>query len=599
MKIKTFMNCSIAATGFRVSALLAAMTTAHAAEPVVSQGDVSRLPVKEITVFKDGHSFVLHEGRLPAGADGKVVLENLPNPVIGTFWPYSADAKRPLLSVVSSRRKVRVERTPLTLREMLEANVGAEVTIMVGTNPMTGRIVNIPKRSSEELARTSPPDTEEVVTQPGNLFYFQTFDSLKIVDFNRVTDVTFKEVPKGMVGAEEFRNLLTLKLDGAGAAAEANVGMVYLQKGIRWIPNYKVTLDGKGNAVIKLQGTLINELTDLEGVTANLVIGVPTFAFKDTPDPIALSQVAAQLSRYFREDAQTANAFNNGIMSQSTRMGEYSRPVRVDTSPTAKDLGPDVGGSGAAEDLFVFTVKNISLKKGERMVVAVAEHKVKYKDVYTLELPFAPPQEVRRQFSASQQLELAKLLGQPKVMHKIRLLNSNPFPLTTAPTLVMLEGRLLAQSLMTYTAPGASSDLSITTAVEVEARRHEKAARRMTNVVQWPTPSSNNRPIWYDSLSMTGNVCVINFKKEAVDVEITRHVVGNLDKADHDGVISQANLADERTLFSAGNYPAWWSWYSWQDWWYHFNGMGRVDWKLTLKPGEKIELGYNWHYFWP
>ena len=100
-------------------------------------------------------------------------------------------------------------------------------------------------------------------------------------------------------------------------------------------------------------------------------------------------------------------------------------------------------------------------------------------------------------------------------------------------------------------------------------------------------------------ISLTGSVCVINFKKEAVEVEITRHVVGNLGKADHDGIISQANLADEATLLTAGNYPAWWSWYGWQDWWYHFNGMGRVDWKLTLKPGEKLELGYDWSYYWP
>lgn len=595
--MKTFPSFkSLIAPGLITSLLLAA--TGRAAGQPVALAGVSRMPVKEITVFKDGHAFVLHEGRLPTSAGGKVVLENLPNPVIGTFWPYSVDTKTPLLSVVSSRRKVRVERTPLTLRELLEANVGAEVTIAVDSNRLTGRIVNIPRRSSEELARLSPPDTEETVSQAGNLFFFQTLDSLKIVDFNRVTDVTFKEVPKGMMGGEEFRNLLTLNLDWTGApAAEANVGMVYLQKGIRWIPNYKVSLDGHGSAVIKLQGTLINELTDLDDVTANLVIGVPTFAFKETPDPIALSRVATQLSRYFQEDAQTAYAFQNAIMSQSTRMGEYSRPVRAEA--TQKEPGADVPGSGAAEDLFVFTVKHITLKKGERMVVAVAEHKVKYKDVYTLELPFAPPQEVRRQFSAGQQQELAKLLGQPKVMHKIRLQNSDLFPLTTAPALIMLEQRLLAQSLMTYTAPGASSDLTITTAVEVEARRTEKAAQRTTNAVQWPTPSANNRSIWYDSLSMTGNVCVINFKKEAVDVEITRHVVGNLDRADHDGVIAQANLADEATLLSAGNYPAWWSWHGWPDWWYHFNGMGRVDWKLTLKPGEKIELGYNWHYLWP
>ena len=39
--------------------------------------------------------------------------------------------------------------------------------------------------------------------------------------------------------------------------------MMYVQKGLRWIPGYRSTLDGKGKAAIKLQATLVNELTDL------------------------------------------------------------------------------------------------------------------------------------------------------------------------------------------------------------------------------------------------------------------------------------------------------------------------------------------------
>ena len=35
--------------------------------------------------------------------------------------------------------------------------------------------------------------------------------------------------------------------------------MIYLQRGIRWIPEYRVEIDGKGEARVKLQATLINE----------------------------------------------------------------------------------------------------------------------------------------------------------------------------------------------------------------------------------------------------------------------------------------------------------------------------------------------------
>lgn len=559
------------------------------------------LPVKEVTVFKDGHAFVLHEGQMPTDADGGITLDNLPIPVLGTFWPYSADAQAPLVSVTAGRRRVTVERTPMSVREMLEANLGAEVTLNDGSNRYNGRIVGVPSRSSEELARTSPPDTEEQLPQKSSLFYFQTFDTLRVLDFNRVSDVAFKDPPKGRIASEEFRHLFKLKFDWAGRKPEAQlpVGMVYLQKGIRWIPNYKVVLDGKGEAIIKLQGTLINELTDLEDVTVHLVVGVPTFSFKETADPIALGRLTAQLSRSFQPDAQMGNAFANSIMSQQVilRNDDFSRAPREETN-RPRDLGPDVAGGGS-EDLFLFTVKHITLRRGERVVLPVAEQKLKYENVYTLELPYAPPQEVRRGFNANQQAELAKQLGSPRVMHKVRLKNDTRQPLTTAPAILLLGDRILAQNLLAYTAPGGNGDLTITTAVDVQAQRHESETKRVADAVQWATPSANGRVIAYTRIDMTGSVSVVNFKQEPVRVEITRRLVGNVDKATNDAVITRANLADEANILGAGDYPGWWSWYSWADWWYHFNGMGRVDWKLTLKPGEKVQLGYTWNYYWP
>src|SRR5947207_15241280 len=94
----------------------------EAAEPLSA---LVKMPVKEITVFKDGHAFVLHEGKMPTDAAGNVLMDHLPTPVIGTFWPYSADKNAKLAMVTAGRRVVSVERTALALRELVEANVGA------------------------------------------------------------------------------------------------------------------------------------------------------------------------------------------------------------------------------------------------------------------------------------------------------------------------------------------------------------------------------------------------------------------------------------------------------------------------------------------
>lgn len=51
---------------------------------------LQKMPIKELTVFKDGHAFVLHEGTMPTDAAGNVVLDYLPTPVVGTFWAYAS-----------------------------------------------------------------------------------------------------------------------------------------------------------------------------------------------------------------------------------------------------------------------------------------------------------------------------------------------------------------------------------------------------------------------------------------------------------------------------------------------------------------------------
>src|SRR5687768_12493957 len=107
-------------------ALLAQITFADPATPLTA---LARMPVKEITVFKDGHAFVQHAGKMPVDDPGNVVLDALPQPVLGTFWPYSSDKAAKLASVTASVRKVKLDRTALTLRELIEANVGAQATI--------------------------------------------------------------------------------------------------------------------------------------------------------------------------------------------------------------------------------------------------------------------------------------------------------------------------------------------------------------------------------------------------------------------------------------------------------------------------------------
>src|ERR1700752_2005766 len=144
------------------------------AEPLNALG---KMPVKEITVFKDGHAFVAREGAMPVDAASNVVMDDLPAPVLGTFWPYSSDSNARLTGTVASRRRVLVERTALTLRELVEANVGVEAIVTEDvTNRYAATIVGFPVRSSEELENTSPPNSGEKHPEKGNIVLLKTAD---------------------------------------------------------------------------------------------------------------------------------------------------------------------------------------------------------------------------------------------------------------------------------------------------------------------------------------------------------------------------------------------------------------------------------------
>lgn len=575
------------------AALLALAAPAPAAEPAAPLGALTQMPVKEVTVFKDGHAYVVHEGTMPTDG-GNVLLDLLPTPVLGTFWPYSLDKNATLQSVTAGRRRVKVERTAMTIRELVEANAGAEVLVAEGNKPAyQATIVKLLARSAEELEATLPPGGGQHLPIKSNVLLLKTVEGTRAVPIEQVTDVRFVGKYETKLGDEEVRNLLTMRLDWGGrpAGKTADVGMAYVQKGIRWIPNYRVELDGKGKAVVKLQATILNELTDLKDATVNLVVGVPSFYFKETADPIALGQAVAQLSQYFQTDASTHYALSNAMMTQVARGGEVRAPRGGGPGGgAAPDLGPEVGGGTQSEDLFVFTVKNVTLAKGQRMVLPVSQHTLDYKDVYTLDIPYGPPVELRQQMTDERTAELVRLMNAPKVVHKVRLFNGNAQPLTTAPALLLKEGKVLSQGMMTYTSKGGAVDVTLTTAVDVRVKKSDKEVRRTPNAT-----SFEGHSFW--RIDLESAIELTNQGGKAIEIEVTRYLLGNVDKAGEGARHEMVNLLGEDGVIAHVR-PAWWHYYSWPVWWGRLNGIARVTWTAKLEPGKSSEQTYSWHYYW-
>ncbi|MBX3322359.1 MAG: hypothetical protein KF757_05160 [Phycisphaeraceae bacterium] len=529
------------------------------------------LPVREVTIFKDGHAMVLRQGLMPVNAQGDVEIEELPRPILGTFWAYSATSGVKMSSVKVGKVDEINEIDPQNLHHLIRLAVGTDVTLVLHDGGIARGTL---KRVSGAMAMLSGESAVAI-----NLADVRRAEFHDESILNRKDEQTFT------------KDVMTIDLswEGHAPANEAEVGLMYIERGLRWIPSYRVTLTSDDRAIIELSATLVNELMDLDNVKANLVIGVPSFMFEHTLDPMSLQEQVAQLGQYFdRASSMTGAALSNALMSQTARMSD-SRGYRDNNSMGQQGSNVEVGSTDQAEDLYIFNVSNVTLKRGERLFVPLAVAEVPYESVYTLTLPIAPPSDMWQNFGTDQQREIARMLDRPTARHVLRLTNASEHPFTTAPALIIRDGQPLAQGMLRYTARTARVDLEVTSAVDIRVESSEREAQREHDGLRW---NGNT----YARVELTGSANLTNYKTKAVKIEVRKFVLGKATEANANGTIEGINF------FTGMDWDqpsfAWWRWYGWPWWWSRLNSASRIDWTVELEPGESVNLECAWQYFW-
>lgn len=554
---------------------LSCLSPVFTAATLAVETEPARLPVREVTIFKDGYAFVSREGKLPVSADNTAVLDDLPVPVLGTFWTYSVDKAVTVRAVTAKRVNTKTVRDAVNVRELLEANVGANVIIR------------------DTLYATSASDkyTAKIVALRGaDLVLLQSEAGLRLVQISKIAEVALvTDAPKLTVTDTGSRPQLSLSLGGAKAGGTATLGVTYLQGGLRWIPGYKIVLNPATNtAKVSLQATMVNDLADMENVAANLVVGAPKWDFKTMTDPIALQETLAQVNA--ARETDPSYFYSNAIQTQVASRGALYDRTSADSVSDGMANAPQVTGSESKEDFFVFAVKNVTLKRGERMVLPVAEFTLAYADVYKLELVPAPPKEWQEAYSngsgSALSPELAALLAAPKVKHYIRFKNTSAYPITTAPVLLFSGERVLSQSTLTYTAKNAETDLFLAIASNISLTRTDKETGRIPNAKQWNTYQ-------FEQVDLAGSISLTNYGTKPAALEVTRYVIGTITET------SAGGTADTLDLFGGMDAaPSWWRGYSLPNGLERFNGLGRAVWKITVPAGKPVNLTYCWRYLW-
>ncbi|MCA9321328.1 MAG: hypothetical protein KDB53_11365 [Planctomycetes bacterium] len=559
---------------FAVLLMFASLVTLRAQDASTELATLKSIPAREVMIFKDGHAFVVHEGEVTLDARGCAVLGELPKPVLGTFWPAVLNEGMVLEAAVAGTRELASNRPAGSMLELVDVNAGATVTVtQTDDTSWVGTLVDQSPAKASQLG----------------YFLAQTSSGLRVVPTGLLREITFHGDLHREVDTTVNRQVLELQIRGTGAVpgAKVRIAIAYLQKGIDWIPSYRVDLDGKGEARLELRASISNDLVDLTQATAHLVVGVPSFPFAHMTDPIALDaafrHTAAQMPANSFVNPAYSNAASNFI---NTQVADFGGAPGVASGSINDEIAGEAQG---LEDLFIHSLKGVTLAKGERMSRLIAKQRLNYEDVYVLDVPVVPLNDLQHRNGGQMSDELERLINRPKAEHRIRLTNDSSLPITTAPALVFRDGRLVAQSQTRFTPAGAKTDLALTAAIEIQVDREDRETGRQNGAL------TLGRTV-YHQVDLESTVRLVNRTKKAVKVEVVRQVFGHVDAAMDEGEVTRLSMLRARA--SSSRSSDWWTAVSWPHWWSQVNGVSRVTWERTLEPGEASDFRLTSHYFW-
>jgi hypothetical protein len=527
--------------------------------------------VKRVAVFKNGYAFTYREAEAQT-ANGWAYTLNAPTGVLGTIWGYSTSPNVRVSQLLASETEKRETVRVVDIAEVLLANEGSRIRFVdsYNSNKIFEGTYEIIGRNRLKLTRSAEED--DIVQAENLIIALKTETGTIMFPVSSIRNIEIIGQPKLEKTRAVKENRLMMKIDGTKDGERLNLGIAALERGIRWIPAYRVEVKGAPikEAKLELEAMLINELTDLKNTEVNFVVGVPHFLFQDQMSPLSMNTAFAGVSSYFQAGSRNArrDAYSNSIMTQ-VASNNYSTDGddEMNVSPTV--AGEEQTNSFSAEQLFLYKTDGINLKKGERASLRLFSLTVPATEVFEWTLTDTPDTSQRYlSYSGSSNSQPLTQDLASKVWYALRLKNSTGMPWTTAPALSFREWKPLGQDMMTFTPVGGENILRVSPATEVigthklEEKAREKAQLRY-----------GGSTYEFDLVTVEGLIKIRNIKKESVEVVLTRNVVGEVITAEDNGKISREGL----NLQSV-------------------NPNSIVKWNINLPTGEK-EIRYTYKIY--
>jgi hypothetical protein len=531
--------CFLRWYGF-VALLVAAPSLAGADSPALGKQANEhqwRPRTKSVAVFKNGLGFFLREGEVKL-RDGWCLADELPPASFGTLGIYALSAEQ-LVDVVGAGPGevvvfdgVDAPDTLAARQERLDASKQLKVQLEYEQHGQ-------PRSAAGKLVSVGPEFV--VLESDSNSFAVPTPGVRRM----QTLEMPLRVHVSGLGGGKD-----------QAAPANVQLGMAYLRKGITWVPEYTLRILDDKTAELTLRGTLVNDAEDLVHCDVNFVVGVPNFMHTEHLAPLTAGQVLRALggavapeefrAQLMNRGIQIGNYLNNAasnavVSPQSGEAPAASAASNVDQVLSTLPVADSAGGS----DYTVYTMRDLTVRAGEKAMVTLFKKRIGYTHVYR----WSPPE---------------------AITHFLVLQNGTDTAWTTGPCLTTSAAQPLSEDLLKYTPIGGRAEIPVTAAINVSS---DKTENEIDRKLKAHSPADH---VYLDLVTLEGQLELRNFERRSVEVLISVPVPGKPTKASDEGVLqsdpTQLKLAER---------------------------AGTIRWRVELEPNETKRLTYQYERYVP
>ncbi|MCB0633943.1 MAG: DUF4139 domain-containing protein, partial [Lewinella sp.] len=503
-----------------------------------------------ISIFKNATAFFIKSGTVKTENERYRITKNVPPALFGTYWMNTAGGEISSLTSYLDTLETTKQLPTGAIPEIIQANLGQQLILYLDG----GEIV----QGTVEAVEKGDLLSHQIIT-------FHMNDRWKVIKISDIKRIDFLERPKGVYEQKEKEVKPVLEVQFASDKKEQQVDLMYLAKGLSWTPLYLMELTGEKQARLTLRAEVVNNIEDIEGTDVHFVVGVPNFSYADQLSPLVSIMPSPYAAAY---NAPTNyDMFSNTIQSQVR--GGVSYAIEDNSIPASSATISGLEGS-AEEDLYFYTLKDLSLKKGGRGHYPVFTANVGIAHIYECNLP---------QNYAEKYAYGKSYLFSPdphKVFHSVKVVNDTEYPFTTGPILVVKTengAKPISQDRLNYTPVKGNSFIKLTEAPDVDIKQAEKAEKREENVKM---TTRNQNTYYYDRITVSGQVKVKNYKSQKVDLNIRRTITGEL-------LESSVKWLQSERVNTSGD----------------LNKQTDVCWETSVDAGKELTINYSYQIYVP